>query len=146
MYNSNIEPSTSPFPHLQPLSNVNLLFLGDQIPNVYWWVPQNRSIFMINMPTNLNHRTILLLKKIIFPGIIEVPLPHRVKDIGTTLSIKIFQLKVICWFCHTEIDVPCWNSWSHGRLGSQLPNNIELRVCLRRNIESSIWLTHYDVV
>ena len=60
MYNSNIEPSTSPFPHLQPLSNVNLLFLGDQIPNVYWWVPQNRSILYdqyAHQPQSQDHTT-----------------------------------------------------------------------------------------
>ena len=146
MYNSNIEPSTSPSPIYNPWVMWICCFWVIKFPTYIDGCHKIGLFCMINMPTNLNHRTILLLKKIIFPGIIEVPLPHRVKDIGTTLSIKIFQLKVICWFCHTEIDVPCWNSWSHGRLDSQLPNNIELRVCLRRNIESSIWLTHYDVV
>ena len=52
--------------------------------------------YMINVPTNLNYGTILLLKKIILAGLVEVPLPHPLKDKGTTLSIKIFQLTVIC--------------------------------------------------
>ena len=51
---------------------------------------------MINVPTNLNYGTILMLKKIILAGLVEVPLPHPLKDKCTTLSIKIFQLKVIC--------------------------------------------------
>ena len=51
---------------------------------------------MINVPTNLNYGTILLLKTIILAELVEVPLPHLLKDKGTTLSIKIFQLTVIC--------------------------------------------------
>ena len=36
---------------------------------------------MINVPTNLNYGTILLLKKIILAGLVEVPLPHPLSNV-----------------------------------------------------------------